>query len=111
MTSSVRTIPRSRRAAIDEIFTEDCVFHEPNGVYHGREEIDRVSGKVKATHPDFRYQLIAEPEDLGDGGRVRWVSGRPGEIPVYAGTDFIIARDGRIAAVYPFFDNLPKTFK
>ena len=27
--------------------------------------------------------------------------------PAYAGTDFIIARDGRIAAVYLFFDKLP----
>jgi hypothetical protein len=32
------------RAAIDEIFTEDCVFYEPKGVYHGRDEIDRVAG-------------------------------------------------------------------
>ena len=36
-----------------------------------------------------------------------WVSGRPGEAPEYAGPDFIIARDGRIAAVYLFFDQLP----
>ena len=103
--------PSRRRAAIDEIFTEDCVFHEPNGIYHGRDEIDRVAGKIKATHPDFRYQVIAEPEELGDGGRVRWVSGRPGEAPAYAGTDFIVARDGRIAAVYLFFDKMPQTFK
>ena len=33
--------------------------------------------------------------------------GRPGEAPAYAGTDFIIARDGRIAALYLFFDKLP----
>lgn len=64
------------------------------------------SGAVKATHPDFRYQPIAEPEELGDGGRVRWVWGRPGEAPAYAGTDFIITRDGRIAAVYLFFGKL-----
>jgi hypothetical protein len=44
---------------------------------------------------------------LGNGGRVQWVSGRPGEAPAYAGTDFIIARDGRIAALYLFFDKLP----
>lgn len=100
-----------RRAAIDEIFTEDCVFHEPRGVYHGRDEINQVAGKIKATHPDFCYQVIAEPEELGDGGRVRWVSGRPGEPPAYAGTDFIVARDGRIAAVYLFFDKLPQTLK
>ena len=29
------------------------------------------------------------------------------EAPAYAGTDFIITRDGRIAAVYLFFDKLP----
>jgi SnoaL-like domain len=96
-----------RRAAIDEIFTDDCVFYEPNGIYRGRDEINRVAGAIKATHPDFRYQPIAAPEELGNAGRVRWVSGRPGEAPAYAGTDFIIARDGRIAAVYLFFDQLP----
>jgi hypothetical protein len=99
--------PARRRAAINEIFTEDCVFYEPKGVYRGRDEIDRIAGAIKATHPDFQYRPIAEPEELGDSGRVKWVAGRPGEAPAYAGTDFIIARDGRIAAVYLFFDELP----
>jgi hypothetical protein len=98
--------PARRRAAIDEIFTEDCVFYEPRGVHRGRDEIDRIAGAIKATHPDFQYQPIAEPEEVGNGGRVPWVSGRPGETPAYAGTDFIIARDGRIAALYLFFDKL-----
>jgi hypothetical protein len=35
------------------------------------------------------------------------VEGRPGEAPSLAGTDFIVARDGRIAAVYLFFEELP----
>lgn len=96
--------PTRRRAAIDEIYAEDCVFYEPKGVYRGRDEIDRIAGVIKATHPDFRYQTIAAPEELGNGGRVQWVSGRPSEAPAYAGTDFIIARDGKIAAVYLFFD-------
>ena len=99
--------PAHRRAAIDEIFTEDCVFYEPRGVYRGRDEIDRIAGAIKATHPDFQYQPITEPEELGNAGRIQWVSGRPGEAPAYAGTDFIIARDGQIAAVYLFFDKLP----
>ena len=99
--------PARRRATIDEIFTEDCVFYEPRGVYRGRDEIDRVAGAIKATHPDFRYQTIAEPEELGNAGRVKWVEGRSSEPPAVAGTDFIIARDGRIAAIYLFFDKLP----
>ncbi len=99
--------PARRRAAIEEIFTEDCLFYEPKGVYRGRDEIDRVATAIKATHPDFQYQPIAAPEELGNAGRVRWVAGRPGEAPAYAGTDFIISRDGRIAALYLFFDKLP----
>src|SRR5205809_7120856 len=65
--------PARRRAAINEIYTEDCVFYDPTkGVYRGRDEIDRVAGKIKATHPDFRYQPILGPEELGNGGRIEW---------------------------------------
>jgi len=99
--------PARRRAAIDELYTEDGVFYDPGkGVYRGRDEIDRIAGVIRATHPDFQYQPIAAPEEVGNGGRVEWVSGRPGEAPAYAGTDFIIARDGQIAALYLFFDKL-----
>ena len=46
--------PARRRAAIDELYTEDGVFYDPSkGVYRGREEIDRIAGAIKATHPDF----------------------------------------------------------
>jgi len=99
--------PVRRRAAIDEIFHEDAAFHEPNGIYRGRDEIDRIAGVIKATHPDFQYHLLSPPAEVGDGGRVRWVSGSPDKPPAYAGTDFAIVRDGKIAAVYLFFDELP----
>ena len=99
--------PTRRRAAIEEIWAEDGVFYDPKtGVHRGRDEIDRIAAAIRATHPAFQYQPIAKPEELGNAGRVQWVAGRPGETPAYAGTDFIIARDGRIAAVYLFFDKL-----
>ena len=100
--------PARRRAAVDEIFTEDCVFYDPmGGIYRGRDEIDRVAGVLRAKHPDFRYQPIAEPQEVGNGGRVQWVEGRPGEAPLLAGTDVLIAREDRIATIYLFFDKLP----
>src|SRR6267142_1119954 len=64
--------PARRRAAIDEVFTEDCVFYDPKGGYRGRDEINRIAGAVKATHPDCRYQPIGEPEEVGNGG---WSNG------------------------------------
>ena len=100
--------PARRRAAIQELFTEDAVFYDPmKNVYRGRDEIDRIAGTLRTAHPDFRYQPIGEAEEVGNGGRVRWTEGRPGEKPAVAGTDFIVTRDGRIAAIYLFFDKLP----
>jgi hypothetical protein len=99
-----------RRAAIDEIFHEDAVFYDPmGGVFRGRDAIHQIAGVIKAQHPDFKYQPLAPAEETGESGRVRWVSGIPGEKPEYAGTDFIVARDGKIAAVYLFFDDLPQS--
>ncbi|WP_413991157.1 nuclear transport factor 2 family protein [Labrys okinawensis] len=100
--------PVRRRATIDEIFHEDAVFYDPkSGIHRGRDEIDRIAGVIKATHPDFQYQPLSPPEEVGNGGRVRWVSGSPGKPPAYAGTDFMVTHDGKIAAVYLFFDELP----
>jgi len=47
MTSSVKTIRR---------------------VYRCRDEIDGVAATLRAMHPDFRYQPIADPEELGNAG-------------------------------------------
>src|SRR6266478_1539996 len=92
------TDPVRRRAAIDEIFHEHAVFYEPNGgIYRGRDEIDRIAGVIKASHSDFQYQPLSPPEETGNGGRVPWVEGSPGKPPAVAGTDFIIARDGKIS--------------
>src|ERR1043166_5400634 len=80
--------PARRRAAIDEIWIEDGVFYDPKtGIHRGRDEIDRIAGAIKATHPDFHYQPIAEPEELGNAGRGR--GGRqptPGLISSLPGT-------------------------
>jgi hypothetical protein len=85
--------PARRRAAI--------------GAIRGRDAIDRIAGAVKATHPDFRYQVTAAPQEYCDAGMVPWISGRPGEVPAYSGRDFVIVRDGRIVALYMFFDKRP----
>lgn len=99
--------PVRRRAVIDEIWNEDGVFFDPVGAHKGRDEIHRIAGIVRADHPGFKYQPIAEPEVMGNGARVKWVAGRPGEPPAYAGTDFAIANGGKLAAVYYFVDKLP----
>jgi hypothetical protein len=99
--------PVRRRAAIDEVFHEDPIYYDQHGAHHGRDEIHRIAERITAGHPDYRYQPISPPDERGNGGRVRWVAGLPDNAPSYAGTDFIIFRDGLIAALYRFFDKLP----
>ena len=56
-----------------------------------------LPSRSEAESPGSRWPasgLMADPEEVGNGGRVRWVSGSPGEAPAYAGTDFILARGG-----------------
>jgi hypothetical protein len=97
-----------RQKVAEEIMHDDAVFVEPHGVHRGREEIVRIAGVIRATHPTFKYVPIGQADVLqGQAGRMTWVAGAPGEPPVYAGTDFIVARDGKIAAIYLFFDGQP----
>src|SRR5258708_30742442 len=96
--------PARRRAAIDEIFAEDCVFYDPGqGVYRGRDEIDRIAGAIRATHPDFRYQPIAEPEEVGNGGPSPWVSRPPREAPAFAPARFLISPGRPLPPPSPLF--------
>jgi hypothetical protein len=56
--------PVRRRAAIDELWVEDGVFYDPKtGVHRGRDEIDRVAGAIKATHPDFHISRLPNPRN------------------------------------------------
>ena len=55
-----------RRAAIDEIFAEDCVFYDPfGGVYRGRDAIDFVSATVDAPAGLVEHAIFGE--DLVNG--------------------------------------------
>lgn len=95
---------RRRRAAIDELWTEDGALYVPPGVIVGRDAIDKFAGDLRATHPHFVYTPIGEPQALHNAGRLAWSSGPRGEAPDYTGWDVIIVREGRIAALYVFLD-------
>ena len=96
-----------RRAAIDELYTEDCVLDVPPGPFVGRQALDKFAGDLRAIHPHFVYTPRGEPQALHNAGRLAWDSGPRGERPDYTGLDVIIVRDGKIAALYVFLDSMP----
>ena len=96
-----------RRAAIQELYTEDCVLYVPPGAFVGRDALDKFAGDLRATHPHYVYASHGAPQVLHNSGRLAWGSGPKGEPPAYTGVDFIIARDGNIAALYVYLDSAP----
>jgi hypothetical protein len=94
-----------RRAAIEELYTEDCVLYVPPGVFIGPEALDKFAGDLRATHPHFVYTPRGEAQALHTAGRLAWGSGPRGELPNYTGLDVVIVREGKIAALYVFLDS------
>ena len=93
-----------RRAAIEGLYTEDCVLYAPHGIFVGPEALDKFAGDLRATHPHFVYIPHGEAQTLHNAGRLAWGSGPRGEPPNYTGLDVVIVRDGKIAALYVFLD-------
>jgi len=91
-----------RRAAIEELYTDDCTLYVPPGIFVGRDALDKFAGELRATHPHFAYTPHGEAQALHNGGILAWGSGPSKEAPAYTGLDIVIERDGRIAALYVF---------
>ena len=63
--------PARRRAAIEQLYTEDCAVLLPIGRYAGRAALDQLASELRATHPSFVYTPLHPPQAVQDGGRTR----------------------------------------
>ncbi len=99
--------PARRRAAIKELFVEDCAFTDPHGRHLGHEALD---GAVTALHkllPGYVFKTLGAPQTLEDSGRLAWAFGPPEDPERVTGLDVIVVRGNRIAALYTFLDHPP----
>src|SRR5258705_2173089 len=84
-----------------------CAMRVPPGTFVGHDALYKVAGDLHATHPHYVYTPHGAPQVLHNSGRLAWGSGPKGEAPQYTGVDFIIVRDGKIAALYVYLDSAP----
>ena len=84
--------PARRRVAIQQLYNN---------------ALNKFAGDLRAMHPHYVYTPHGAPQVLHNSGRLAWGSGPQGEAPRYTGIDFIIARDGKIAALYVYLDSPP----
>ena len=101
------TDPGRRRALIGGLWTEDASFVDPVMQGEGHDGINAVIAGVQGRFPGFRFALIGAPDGFGDYLRLSWGLGPAGADAPLKGADFMAVRDGRLATVTGFFDQVP----
>jgi hypothetical protein len=94
-----------RKAAIAEIYTEDCSFFEADERIDGREALSDKIEQILANSPGFVFGAAGPAQVNHDLGRLQWQFGPPGAAPVVTGMDVAFFEHGRVRLLYTFLDS------
>jgi hypothetical protein len=93
-----------RKAAIADLWDEDGIFIDPAGVHQGPEEISAAATAVQHLFPGSVYTVTSPIQENFGVGRVSWEHGPPGGAALAKGIDVGRMKDGKLVALYVFFD-------
>ncbi len=93
-----------RREVIEELWSENCVFIDPEGIHRGTKEVDETVGKLLAQFPGYRFTVVRPAQAQHGIGRLGWAYGPPEDPRRITGEDIGVIEDGRIATLYAFLD-------
>jgi hypothetical protein len=97
-----------RRAMLSQHWARDAKYVDPLMSGDGHDGVDALISGVQARFPDFRFQLIGQPNGYGDHLRFSWGLGPDGADSPIKGTDFAVVRDGKIRSITGFLDQVPQ---
>jgi SnoaL-like domain len=104
------TDPAARRAALEELYTDDARYIDPLAVAEGREAISATIGAVQQKFPGFQFRLAGPVDGHHNQARFGWELGPAGESAPIVGFDVAVTDDdGRIRSVFGFLDKVPAT--
>lgn len=102
------TDPRSRRAAIQDLFAADATYVDPMGAVTGPAAIDGFIAAMQAQFPGYVLTRLGAVDGHHEQARFGWEAAPPGGPAAVAGSDVIVlGPDGRIAQVFGFLDLVP----
>ena len=91
--------PSRRREMLATNWTSDARYIDPLMSGDGLDGVDALIAGVQQRFPDFRFQLIGQPNGYGDHVRFSWGLGPEGADSPIKGTDFAVVRmDGSAAS-------------
>jgi len=102
------TDPTVRRAAVDELYSEDARYVDPMAVAEGREAIAATIGAVQRQFPGFAFRLTGPVDTHHDQARFGWELGPAGQPAPIVGFDVAVTDGaGRLQTVLGFLDKVP----
>lgn len=97
----------ARRTAAAELWTPDIRFSDHDGVAAGTDAVDEKVEQLQARTPGFEFRVAGPVHEVQELATLDWDYGPAGEEPVVSGTDVVLVRDGRIAALYTYLTKTP----
>jgi hypothetical protein len=98
----------ARRAAVDQLYTEDARYIDPLAAAEGREAIAAMIGAVQEQFPGFTFRLAGPVDGHHNQVRFGWELGPAGAEAPIIGFDVAVIDDaGRVQTVLGFLDKVP----
>jgi SnoaL-like domain len=98
----------TRRALIDELYTQDAGYTDPLFDANGRDQIDAAIEGAQQQFAGLVFSLAGPVDSHHDTARFQWHLGAPGaDEPLVVGFDVAVAEGGQLRRVYGFLDKVP----
>lgn len=102
------TDPAARRAAVDELYSEDARYIDPMALAEGWEAIAATIAAVQGQFPGFVFRLAGPVDAHHDQARFSWELGPAGQQAPIVGFDVAVTDPaGRLQTVLGFLDKVP----
>jgi hypothetical protein len=80
-----------RRLLIDQVFSDECIYIDPNDSVIGRDAIERLVEALQARLPGLRFTLAGHVNAHHDQALFGWILAAPGAaMPAATGIDMAV---------------------
>jgi hypothetical protein len=93
-----------RSALMEEVFTEDVIYVDNNVSVRGREALSNYIGQTRKQVNGLPFSLNGTVDGHHNQARFGWGIGPVGGSAVATGFDVALFEDGRVSALYGFFN-------
>jgi len=100
--------PVRRAAVIAENYADDVVWHEPNRIVRGRENLEHRAEELRAENPGWVFRPAGPASELDDIGHLGFQFGPADQPPMASGMDIARTRDGVIIELYTILTEVPQ---